>query len=264
MTGEIELNHIQNLKKYSHFLTKNELNKSIYAHLDQNETNLNKTDKKLLELISRYSVKNNGVAYLKVSTMANSMNLTSRTIKRIMAKLEQLKIIKRINTFRKVAGGYGANIIQILPANNKMSHREPFKMSPCNIGKIANEIKSVTVKSENETTSSKATKDLINTYYDKFKHQIRIFINNKQLTSKLYGIYLAQSRQILKFDAMSQYKAQLEQLALQAIIITMHATKRKQINNLAGYFNNTLSKLIDQSIYADLYSSDTIPHFQRY
>lgn len=245
---------IHNLKKYSLFTSKDELNKAIYIHLNQHDKSLNKTDRKLLELISRYSVKNNGVAYLKVSTMADNLKVSTRTIKRVMAKIELLGIIKRISTLRKVFGGYGANIIQILPTNNKVSPREPSKVSPCQNEPKPTETKPEAIKLENQTTSSKAIKSLNNTYYVRFKHQTSIFLNDKSLTSKLYGIYLAQSRQILKFESMSVYKNQLDELALQAITITMQATKRKQISNLAGYFNNTLSKLIDKAIYADLYN----------
>ena len=258
--GELEMNKLQNLKAYSLFSTKRELNKSIYTHIDSNR--LNKTDKRLFELISRYSIKYIGVAYLKVSTMADSLNVSTRTIKRSLAKLETLSIIKRVNTFRKVFGGYGANIIQVLPCKAKMSHRQPSKVSPCPNESKADEIKPEAMKKEKETTSFKATKELKNTYYIKFKNRINSYINDKHLTSKLYGIYLAQSRQILKFDSMSIYKEQLEQLALQAITITLQATKRIKINNVAGYFNNTLSKLIDNVIYGELYASDIMPDFQ--
>lgn len=258
--GELEMNKLQNLKAYSLFSTKRELNKSIYTHIDSNR--LNKTDKRLFELISRYSIKYIGVAYLKVSTMADSLNVSTRTIKRSLARLETLSIIKRVNTFRKVFGGYGANIIQILPFKIQVSHRNQPKVSPCPNESKADEIKPESMKNEKETTSFKASKDLINTYYTQFKNRINSYINDSKLTSKLYGIYLAQTRQILKFESMSIYKDQLEQLALQAITITLQATKRIKINNLAGYYNNTLSKLIDKVIYADLYHSDIMPDFQ--
>src|SRR5690606_34917994 len=103
------------LSQYQTFNSKEELNTAIYAHIKRNSYDLNETDRKALKMIARYAVKFAGAAHLKAATIAELIGKSEKTARRVINKLESLGIVRKVPTIRKINGGKGANIIQILP-----------------------------------------------------------------------------------------------------------------------------------------------------
>lgn len=108
--------------------------------------------------------------------------------------------------------------------------------------------------SEKQTASPLSSKS-INTYtaprtygdthyskpYSSFLNTIACFIDDKKTVSKMYGIYLAQTKHIKKaYDQKT-----LLDTALCAIRTTFNATKSKVIKSVTGYFNGVLNKKLD-------------------
>lgn len=106
------------LNEYSTFKSTKELNTAVYEHIRTNTNELNETARETLKTISRYAVKYAGAAHLKVSTLAELIGKSEKTVRRTLAKLCELGIIEKIATTRKINGGYGANIIVILPVSD--------------------------------------------------------------------------------------------------------------------------------------------------
>lgn len=102
------------LTEYRRFQTKHELNEAVNAHLSAHKYNLIESDRAVLLVVSRHSVKY-GAAHLKAGTIAKVIGKSEKTARRALAKLAELGIVKKIATTRKVNGGKGANIIVILP-----------------------------------------------------------------------------------------------------------------------------------------------------
>lgn len=103
------------LAQYQTFKTTQELNTAIYEHIKRNTYDLNETDRTTLKTIARYAVKFAGAAHLKAATLAGLIGKSEKTARRVINKLQSLGIVKKIATTRKVNGGKGANIIQVLP-----------------------------------------------------------------------------------------------------------------------------------------------------
>jgi hypothetical protein len=106
------------LSEYSTFENTQQLNAAIYEHIRNNTHELNETDRLTLKLIARYCVKYAGACHLKAATIANLIEKSEKTARRVIAKLEALNIVEKIATTRKVNGGKGANIIRILSPKN--------------------------------------------------------------------------------------------------------------------------------------------------
>lgn len=106
------------LTEYQTFNSTRDLNTAIYEHIKRNSYDLNETDRVMLKTIARYAVKFAGAAHLKAATLATLVGKSEKTVRRVIAKLAELSIVKKVATLRKVNGGKGANIIQILPAGN--------------------------------------------------------------------------------------------------------------------------------------------------
>ncbi|MCY9198914.1 helix-turn-helix domain-containing protein [Bacillus atrophaeus] len=106
------------LSEHQTFESTAELNKAIYEHIKRNSYDLNETERTVLKTIARYAVKFSGAAHLKADTLAELIGKSVKTARRALNKLTELEIVKKVTTTRKVNGGYGANIIVILPVKN--------------------------------------------------------------------------------------------------------------------------------------------------
>ncbi len=113
------------LSDYSTFNSTQELNYHVKQHEVHNHEHLTASDRQVLRFISRYSVKYAGASHLKAVTIAEGVDKSDRTVRRIVSKLEALDIIDRVRFIRPKSGGTGANIIVIKPfVTSRMTERE--------------------------------------------------------------------------------------------------------------------------------------------
>ena len=99
--------------------------------LPANWNDMNSTDRTVLDLIRRYSVKY-GAAHLKHETIEKAVKKSNATVRRAIRKLEKLGIIKRIHFIRPVMSGLGANIYVILPFHDQSKMNTPEEAAtPC-------------------------------------------------------------------------------------------------------------------------------------
>ena len=70
---------------------------------------------------------------------------------------------------------------------------------------------------------------------------------------RLFGVYRAQSIRMLKFSIYADKAELFEELAIQALHITVQTTKRKNIRNIPGYFDGVLRELIDKALFDEIF-----------
>ncbi|OTW78829.1 helix-turn-helix domain-containing protein [Bacillus cereus] len=123
------------MKPYSEFRSKEEFNTYQKQVLKCYRFQLNKTDSIIIHFLGKYAVnekqKTVGVACPLMGTIATNVGKSIRTVRRSIAKLEELGIIKRVATKeRHKRGGYSANLYVFLTsAIDRMDDR--MKMSAC-------------------------------------------------------------------------------------------------------------------------------------
>ncbi|WP_392401085.1 helix-turn-helix domain-containing protein [Bacillus cereus] len=123
------------MKPYSEFRSKEEFNTYQKQVLKCYRFQLNKTDSIIIHFLGKYAVnekqKTVGVACPLMGTIATNVGKSIRTVRRSIAKLEELGIIKRVATKeRHKRGGYSANLYVFLTsAIDRMDDR--MKMSTC-------------------------------------------------------------------------------------------------------------------------------------
>ncbi|MBJ3789755.1 helix-turn-helix domain-containing protein, partial [Bacillus sp. OA1] len=123
------------MKPYSEFRSKEEFNTYQKQILNCYRFQLNKTDAIIIHFLGKYAVnekqKTVGVACPLMGTIATNVGKSIRTVRRSIAKLEELGIIKRVATKeRHKRGGYSANLYVFLTsAIDRMDDR--MKMSAC-------------------------------------------------------------------------------------------------------------------------------------
>ena len=250
------------LEKYANFNSKEEMDNVSNQHITANWNQLNQTDRSVLDMIRRYSVKY-GAAHLKHETIANSVKKSVSTIRRSIVKLEKLEIIERVKFIRKVLNGLGANIYSILPfkTQNEQSEMNSREVSTkvdtptSKLSKIENEPLSFKSLYKHPSRCDTCHAEPSITLFERFKSLINTSIGNSDSTlpSRLYGVYRSQSIKLMRFSIHADKGDLLQDLSIQALNITIQATKKKTMRNTAGYYSGVLNKLIDKSLFADAF-----------
>lgn len=250
---------------YAHFTNKHDMDEAVQRHVAANWNNMNNTDRAVLDMIRRYSVKY-GAAHLKHDTIATSMDKSNVTVRRAIRKLEKLGIIERIHYIRPVMNGLGANIYAILPFHDQSKMTTPKEAEkPCD-----SKAQEDTPSTEPLFSKSIITKDLKRTspaeqspttLFGKMKALLSATIGDDSLARRLFGVYRSQSLRMLKFSIYEDKGELFEDLAIQALHISVQATKRKNIRNLPGYFDGVLRELIDKALFSDIFKEYDTPIF---
>ncbi|MEH6942450.1 helix-turn-helix domain-containing protein [Bacillus sp. JJ722] len=139
------------LAEHQTFNSTGELNSAVYEHIKRNTYDLNETDRLTLKTIARYAVKFAGVAHLKAATLADIIAKSEKTVRRTIAKLADLGIVKKVATLRKVNGGTGANIIVIQPVE---THNDQSSLSSREVSDKPTESKSTVTENVTEPSYS--------------------------------------------------------------------------------------------------------------
>jgi len=249
------------LSNYAHFEDKQAMDNASNQHISANWSQLNKTDRSVLDMIRRYSVKH-GAAHLKHETISKALEKSLSTIRRSIVKLSKLNIIERVSTIRRISKGFGANIYAILPVNeqSEMNTRvvvEKVDAPSHQVAKIETEPLSFNLITKDIKDPSQCDTCLLEpsmTLYERFKSLLKSTIgNNDKLASRLYGVYRAQSIRLMRYSIHADKGSLFEDLAIRGLNITTQATKKKTIRNIAGYYSGVLNELFDKSLFADAF-----------
>ncbi|PGL61702.1 cytosolic protein [Bacillus thuringiensis] len=120
----------------SSFKDVEELNKTIRAYRDTIRMSIKRTDVQsklitLLEILKRHSCKYIGVSFLCKNSIADMMEVSYKTVQRLMKKLVDLNMIKQIAMKRKKDMLQTSNAIIIQPiveeVSNKVDAKSPTK-----------------------------------------------------------------------------------------------------------------------------------------
>ncbi|MFJ8415945.1 helix-turn-helix domain-containing protein [Bacillus paramycoides] len=109
-----------------------ELNKTVRAYRDSIRMSIKRTDVQskliaLLEILKRHSCKYVGVSFLFKNRIAEKMEVSYRTVQRLMNKLVDLGMIKQVAMKRKKDMLQTSNALIIQPVVEEMSDKQPTK-----------------------------------------------------------------------------------------------------------------------------------------
>ena len=102
------------LAQYETFNSVHEMDRHIEQHIQQHFYELTESERAIVYKLASHALNYPGACHLKASTIAESLEISTKTVYRAIKKLEQLQIIKK-ETTTKEKGGRGANIYIILP-----------------------------------------------------------------------------------------------------------------------------------------------------
>ncbi|WP_427108453.1 helix-turn-helix domain-containing protein [Lysinibacillus xylanilyticus] len=116
------------LSQYETFNSVQEMDQHVEQHIQQHYYDLTESERAIVLKLASHSLNYPGVCHLKASTIAESLEISTKTVYRAIKKLSELGIIKKQLT-TKEKGGRGANIYIILPNQSETyeSHNKPFE-----------------------------------------------------------------------------------------------------------------------------------------
>lgn len=139
----------QNLSSFNDI---EQLNKTCRHYRDIIKATVKRSDvqqrlNSLLELLKRYSCKQLGVSYMTKNTMAEKLQLSYKTIQRLVKKLQDMNIIKQLPMKRKKDMLQTSNAIIIVP------FEEVTDKTPTKVSKKCPAIKTTTVLKQDNNTN---------------------------------------------------------------------------------------------------------------
>ncbi|HFJ9285047.1 TPA: helix-turn-helix domain-containing protein [Bacillus toyonensis] len=148
----------------SSFTDVEELNKTIRTYRDIIRMSIKRTDVKskliaLLEILKRYSCKYVGVSFLCKNSIANMMEVSYKTVQRLMKKLVDLDMIKQVAMKRTKDMLQTSNAIIIQPiveeASDKVDTKSPTKCPTIKTKPVSlkQNIKDINKRNSNENTT---------------------------------------------------------------------------------------------------------------
>ena len=109
------------LKPYASFSSVQQMDEHVDKHIQFHD--LTKSEQAILRAISQHALATPGAAHLKAKTIAEKLQISTKTVYRAVKKFESFAIVKKLSQ-TKMNGIKGANIYVICPyVPSKMSER---------------------------------------------------------------------------------------------------------------------------------------------
>ena len=247
---------IQKLQEYQTFPTAKAMLEAVEQHIKT--VHMTKSALKVLRLIAWHAKAHPGAAWLKAKTIAESCGISIPTVRRATRQLEELGIIRKVFTTRKLSGGSGANIYIILtldtPNDSPQMIPRETEENPC--------------ENKNEEEISQAeyvfSESVPNTSHEYVREPREV---KKKMVPKIvpedfqkiairyfnpveaHGLWLRVVKAMKMYTALPWHNADVVVLAIESLLQTVTAHKAGRIRKgtdfdaFCAYFFGVLSQL---------------------
>lgn len=227
---------IQKLQEYQTFPTAKAMLEAVEQHIKT--VHMTKSVLKVLRLIAWHAKAHPGAAWLKAKTIADSCGISIPTVRRATRQLEELGIIRKVFTTRKLSGGSGANIFVILPFDTpndspQMIDREGEE-SPCE-NKNEEEISQAEYV-PSESVPNTSHEYVMETREVKKKMVPKIVPEDFQKIAiryfnpvEVHGLWLRTVKAMKMYTSLPWHNADVVELAIESILQTVTAYKAGRI-----------------------------------
>nr|WP_259544955.1 helix-turn-helix domain-containing protein [Heyndrickxia oleronia] len=233
------------------------MNKTIRTYRDIIKSTVKRSDVQtrlitLLEVLKRHSCKQIGVSYMSKNTIADKLELSYKTVQRLMKKLEDLGMIRQVPMKRKSDMLQTANIVQIIPIFDDVYDKTPPKKSEkCPTNKTTTTtLKQKIKKQRNTHDDSKLSAEFVSSRVPKpFASFLSNFYHDAQTIEELYRVSQQVTRYLTYYSEQDKLQVSLE--AFKQMIRNIKLGKK--VKNLFGYYNRVLHGILDQRYFDELF-----------
>ncbi|EOO41662.1 hypothetical protein IIU_00401 [Bacillus cereus VD133] len=252
-------------RNLSPFIELEELNKTVRAYRDSIRMLIKRTDVQsklitLLEILKRHSCKYVGVSFLCKNRIAEKMEVSYKTIQRLMKKLVDLEMIKQVAMKRKKDMLQTSNAIIIQPiaeeVSNKTQGESPTKCPTIKTKPVSlkQKIKDINKRNSNEnnTTPEENIKEanfVAHWVPERFISLVRSFYSEAKTIQELWKI-VRQCNKIVNHTTGDTAFTKEQELAIGLKAIKEFVMKIKSGVKMKkgrfAYFNGLVNNLMDK------------------
>ncbi|MDA2478317.1 helix-turn-helix domain-containing protein [Bacillus cereus group sp. Bce025] len=249
----------------SPFIELEELNKTIRTYRDNIRMSIKRTDVQsklitLLEILKRHSCKYVGVSFLCKNSIADMMEVSYKTVQRLMKKLVDLEMIKQIAMKRKKDMLQTSNAIIIQPlveeVSNKVDTKSPTKCPTIKTKPVSlkQNIKDINKRNSNENSNTPEENieqaDFVAHWVpERFISLVRSFYSESITIQELWKV-VRQCNKIVNHTTGDKAftKDQELTIGLKAIkeFVMKIKSRVKMKKGKFAYFNGIVNKLMDK------------------
>ncbi|MGN8234449.1 helix-turn-helix domain-containing protein [Priestia flexa] len=257
---------VESFNNLSTFKDLEEMNETVRTYKDMLCTSIKRADVRsrliaLLELLKRHSCKQLGVSYMNKNTIAAKLEVSYKTVQRLMKKLEDLKVIKQVPMKRSKDMLQTSNAIVIEPIE-EMSDKTPIEKSKkCPAIKTTNPSLKQNINNKRNTACTLTSK-VANSFSkanfvphwvpEQFADLVSCFYNESSTISEMWKVVKQCNRVINYMTEERAFTPQQElTVGLKAVKeLVMKVKQKAKIDNLFGYFNGIVNNVMDK-LYFD-------------
>ncbi|ONG75521.1 cytosolic protein [Bacillus cereus] len=255
----------ESFRNLSPFIELEELNKTVRAYRDTIRMSIKRTDVQsklitLLEILKRHSCKYVGVSFLCKNRIAEKMEVSYKTVQRLMNKLVDLEMIKQVSMKRKKDMRQTSNAIVINPIVEKVSYKTPDK-SPAKCPTIKTKpvslkqkIKDINKRNSNEdnTTLDENIKEadfVAHWVPERFVSLVSSFYSDSKTIQEFWKV-VRQCNKIVNYTTGDKAFTKDQELtiglkAIKEFVMKIKSGAKMQKGKFA-YFNGIVNNLMDK------------------
>ena len=255
----------ESFRNLSPFIELEELNKTIRAYRDNIRMSIKRTDVQskliaLLEILKRHSCKYIGVSFLCKNRIAEKMEVSYKTVQRLMNKLVDLEMVKQVAMKRTKDMLQTSNAIIIQPiveeVSDKVDTKSPTKCPTIKTTPVSlkQNIKDINKRNSNEnnTTPEENIKEadfVAHWVPERFVSFVSSFYNESKTIQELWKV-VRQCNKVTNFSTGDKAftKDQEVTIGLKAIkeFVIKIKSGAKMNKGKFAYFNGIVNNLMDK------------------
>jgi DNA-binding Lrp family transcriptional regulator len=215
----------------------------------------------LLELLKRHSCKQIGVSYMCKNTIADKLEVSYKTVQRLMKKLENLGMIRQVPMKRKTDMLQTSNAVLIMPIEDMTDKTPPKESKKCPTiktttsslkQKINNKRNDVSVSPNKVVKSFSKANFIAHWVPERFADLTSCYYTEAQTIQELWKVVKQCNRVVNYATSERAFTPQQElNIGIRAFKeFVMKVKDNKKMQNKFGYFNGIVNKLMDK-LYFD-------------
>lgn len=234
-----------------------DMNITVRAYRDTISTSIKRADVQtrliaLLELLKRHSCKYVGLSMMCKNTIADKLEVSYKTVQRLIKKLEELGMIRQVEMKRSKDMLQTANAIQIIPTQNDVSDKVHTKES-----KKCPTIKTITVSlkqkikrlnKRNNSVSFSSANFIAHWVPERFSWLTTCFYQDAKTVEEFWKV-VRQNNRVINHETDKRAFTVEQELNIAIRAFTEFVMKIKngtRMNNMFGYFDGIVNNLMDK------------------
>ncbi|ANN34865.1 cytosolic protein [Bacillus thuringiensis serovar coreanensis] len=244
----------------SSFKDVEELNKTVRTYRDTIRMSIKRTDVQskliaLLEILKRHSCKYAGVSFLCKNSIADMMEVSYKTVQRLMKKLVDLEMVKQVAMKRTKDMLQTSNAVIIQPIVEEVSHKVDTKSpTKCptiktNTKTLKQSIKDINKRNSNESQSNVNDNDFIDYRVPQsMRMKLTTAFDSNVINESFQNALNIAKKAAKKFSLLSD-KDVFNNILANASVALFSKTHEVEHNgtlmkNPIGYFTRTFKKMV--------------------